>query len=1356
MKSTDQSNVQTEKTSIIKFEPRSLELFSPNGEKPNQFFTETQQENSTNEIPYTINDTEPSDRKHERQKSINIKHNFLISSNRNSKQDSNQKIRKKTTVYLDDSKTQRNMSVSFQKHLKKSPNKAKNQIISSFLNKTTENSLPRPIGIYQSPTSDRQSNAFGFMSMASMNRSLAIGNEKVENSQLGKHISTLMKKGMLRSHLGKFDSKLKSLGCDFLQENKSFLNDQNQSSYSINCMQKFENEMESLEARMPNLDLYNKKNSHEKFLEECEKLNKEASSINNFRRSDNILRNLENKVLKPIRLCVRECTTYKILTKDMVYPLKIRIFSVREYLNLFIAACFARIPDLTTHDLMSTTKCLEIPKQKQNLDVDNHVYVTVFSQSEFEGHIGVASKSINISSRLNTEKQAEAPKLYNMYTVVGKQQGEVQEDQIQLDKLMGIKRRQPGDTPPRQRKIMSKTVEADGHFKSQVITVPPGEFHRQQFNNQEKQRNRSQIYEKGYDDCNYLPGENISGVQHTMGEDLKPVSNLLEGKNVIGNPLYIDNDSNSNKKIDFLKQPGCNALAKSLIKFKNDIAKKSTSNISGNEFISAKKKKNFLDKIFSNKGIDMGKEMPQMIENILDNDSEPEDDDENSELYQITSNYNQISNRKNQRRVEISPMIKSFVESINIAKQLDSKSTDINSDSLQFLYKSFPYSRQKILENNNNLIGQIGQNMIDKNSSVIEMNKTINGNYKEYQEQTNTKRNIFNTIKSTIAFQKAKIEKKKKLDTAINKDLVRAKKLNQRMIDIDDILRSWVRKYIVEFYIRQIFFYKVHSKISDILDLNRHKLYKRIMKNFNARRIQNWLRKKIMWKEACNPKSFNYIAIQASLRMYCHHIKHKVTKSNMFKIYYHMPKFIQVLKIKTLIDNYSSGRRCINNKVKRHIRNVRKNSDAFHNEFDRQLQQQLTIEDEAKINKKVDKKHLFDISYHLPSYTRAFKQKIFKIVYNIRQISYLQKHYKANTDLREGKQKLELSNMFGEDVTEEEFSKNKEFLKKTETQKSQPFFQKSEEYKSEQSLLRQSTVKSQNLGGLGIRKSILKQHTQINEKTDLEKNFKLDEIMKFEKTLEFLKNEQLFPIYTESIQRWENGYYKEYFERLSKAKSSDKLSSNKRMVKRNTVVPKNKPIEPLNIERITNNVIDIMFNSNQEKFVLDIPSDLFKVLIQTCLEFLKKFSVDDLPVSIPSSNSDTDSQKSQAPSIDKKKPKNNNKTRKSIAGQNRPSKKKGPSESNSDQFFKEGWKKRLSLSAADLIVESRQNDGSPEKDDDENSPVKSSQHNLKDKSPVSEKKFDDEYYKKLMDLSLKRIDRSETKRISVIPEEAVD
>lgn len=151
----------------------------------------------------------------------------MISSNRNSKQDSNQKIRKKTTVYLDDSKTQRNMSVSFQKHLKKSPNKAKNQIISSFLNKTTENSLPRPIGIYQSPTSDRQSNAFGFMSMASMNRSLAIGNEKVENSQLGKHISTLMKKGMLRSHLGKFDSKLKSLGCDFLQENKSFLNDQN-------------------------------------------------------------------------------------------------------------------------------------------------------------------------------------------------------------------------------------------------------------------------------------------------------------------------------------------------------------------------------------------------------------------------------------------------------------------------------------------------------------------------------------------------------------------------------------------------------------------------------------------------------------------------------------------------------------------------------------------------------------------------------------------------------------------------------------------------------------------------------------------------------------------------------------------------------------------------------------------------------------------------------------------------------------------------------------------------------------------------------------------------------------------------
>ena len=195
---------------------------------------------------------------------------------------------------------------------------------------------------------------------------------------------------------------------------------------------------------------------------------------------------------------------------------------------------------------------------------------------------------------------------------------------------------------------------------------------------------------------------------------------------------------------------------------------------------------------------------------------------------------------------------------------------------LKYLHNSVPFS-QAILDmidkNPNNLIEAIDNGIFNKNVRITDRNKFIVENYQQYKLFRKNRQSVLHVIKSGNAAKKSKLEKVKKIETFINKDKNKAKKLTQKEIDIDCIIKQWLNSYIQEGFLRILFMlniiYQIEQKFRDL----KGKIKSRTLQNLkimqNITILQIFVRKILQKKlKTDEKKNTSLLCTIGSLNLY--------------------------------------------------------------------------------------------------------------------------------------------------------------------------------------------------------------------------------------------------------------------------------------------------------------------------------------------------------------------------------------------------------------------------------------------------------------------------------------------------------
>ena len=205
--------------------------------------------------------------------------------------------------------------------------------------------------------------------------------------------------------------------------------------------------------------------------------------------------------------------------------------------------------------------------------------------------------------------------------------------------------------------------------------------------------------------------------------------------------------------------------------------------------------------------------------------------------------------------------------------------------------------------------------------------------------------------------------------------------------------------------------------------------------------------------------------------------------------------------------------------MKNHMRNVKTNQTTFETRFEKELLKLLNHEEILRNKGKADL--CLDIAEYMPNLNKVFRQKLFKIWYNIRLVSFLQKNRLAKEKAINGDQDSSCSEKKkSTDKSESSYRNSREGLEQSKL--SIPVY----------NLKRHSFLVENN------KEVLSSQYIPKMECFPVEKPFRLKEVIKFRSVLKAITCDHLFPIYFETILRWDENYYEEYLSSINNQNNS--------------------------------------------------------------------------------------------------------------------------------------------------------------------------------------------------------------------------
>ena len=127
----------------------------------------------------------------------------------------------------------------------------------------------------------------------------------------------------------------------------------------------------------------------------------EIKASNYYTKATNFVKELKPKILTPIDLKSGTYISYKVSTVNKRFPAKVRVFTDRKSADMSITINFEKVPNSPEQGVTNNGKSFKLFKGGHSSE---YFYISVFCYYEFNGHIGVAFKGVDVIDKVKHEK----------------------------------------------------------------------------------------------------------------------------------------------------------------------------------------------------------------------------------------------------------------------------------------------------------------------------------------------------------------------------------------------------------------------------------------------------------------------------------------------------------------------------------------------------------------------------------------------------------------------------------------------------------------------------------------------------------------------------------------------------------------------------------------------------------------------------------------------------------------------------------------------------------------------------------------------------------------------------------------
>ena len=724
---------------------------------------------------------------------------------------------------------------------------------------------------------------------------------KKEKLQISGNIKTFYNENLKTNN-----SKLESLGYEsqYSVKRNTSLNSKSKNRFQNNSYSSNKSNDKSVYTKT-NAKSYDSKikyinNSEINKIDESNKINFNLQSLNllgfkneqikkdsTWKKSTNVVQELKPKVLKAIDQKDSQLISYFIRTKNVKFPIKVRIFTEMKNIDIEIAYSKIEIPTHTNYTAIKAGKKIVISESWENefdRSENSKIYVTVFAWTPVIGHIATAFKGYNSSVRHENSQQYTLPLLNHdeskkLMIILD---NEIEENKDYLDcfangedynekravseffkqsiaKSQFLDKGSPilGNTPQKrksfQKKIQNDNIQENNlldnnlcmsstfDYKSnRQILVPADNVESNQISKDPPISSFRNITKKkpivSYKIINHDLGNDedciLENKRHGQIHGLKDVEQI--NKNNRSRREILD-AALSNKVINTKLKPD-----RSLIKLKMDQNYYNSSNTKGQ-----KEQSNDTKKVNSETNPN------QFLQKYLQNQFSPD---------QKNSNKNSKEN-----------LFKTFFnENKNSAGLTDSF---LNTTCTQLFYS----------EHNKNHLETITRILKEK-SNPIEKNKTLAANFGVVSDFLISKKVLKKGLLEDFAKMKHKANRQERYDHQSNMQHEREAVREKKDMQIKEVLDYGVYKVFKRKWCTILCQYHIQKKSEFLFEKKQAEEGRRVLFMIRVGRIQNYFRKRMFWRLEFNRHTATKQCVKHGLALYAQLYKQKTRRSNCFKI----------------------------------------------------------------------------------------------------------------------------------------------------------------------------------------------------------------------------------------------------------------------------------------------------------------------------------------------------------------------------------------------------------------------------------------------------------------------------------------
>ena len=892
---------------------------------------------------------------------------------------------------------------------------------------------------------------------------------------------------------------------------------------------------------------------------------------------------LKNKVLKDLYIPSGEYCVFQVISKEFLYPAKIRVFSDQIKVDVVITASFNLIPDLTSNDFKNSGKCLIIPKKYQFQDCNGFFYISIFAINDVFGHVGVAFKGIDVVSRINQDQNDQIPPLYNMYNILPglKEELEAEEKEFgyvnffdydtksnvtKLNTNPSLKSFMPHDrSKNKKRPISISNSQKKGNPEQNQPSVS-------NFNTEAGLLTNRNVPEPVKDVMNVNFLENLESQSTKQNPpNFQTIKNIPSRQNIKSNAnnhtLGVSRTSD-----DSIQKIRINPMfsTRRIVEQMSPIRKKQVLNtidlikIESNRNIKNAMDnqgpgKSFHGKFFEAKG---NEEEIRMVDEQIEDSSIKNKKTEDFEFEKFTKNvFGRAFGHNKQNSVDgifssnqIFNTISRKARSKNDSNKLKSNLFETISSIARNNFEANSLKSALVLLNNpeESKINihyktdkEARENQMDKIGQLIVSN-TQKKDFKDFEQKN---KDHIKLINSNDNFSLSQVEKQsilwqiKKLVADHSHRKIREERINylteiqksneikkqKRINEVKEKELKQQKNCVRDFWVLFMLLFKALEIIEEKYEKKMECRMERTIRLLYRKRLQKKFRKKIAPNLTSKPTKLTENIISLSLRLFADMSKKRSEEINSKILGRLLSRFVKLTIIKNKLLDYVETRRILALRVMRHKTSVIQNYNIFQKEFDREMMKLMTFQDYVSMDKfrKTDliKDVDIDVSTHLPNFHTKFRKNLFEIWYNVKLISHLQKRYvnKKLAENKDAKNQLEgfcvSSIRKSADVSKTVSRRNSLELPKINV-------------KLDDNLLSHSN-----------------REIDTNEplKIEVKSPFKLDEIMLFTTSINALKNHKYISIYIETLKRWEEGYYNKLFATIVEVDAQKSITKSNRL-----------------------------------------------------------------------------------------------------------------------------------------------------------------------------------------------------------------